>query len=130
MWRRINQRFTVDVSVGLCEQVDQALGHLAMFPPAAATPLYSSSSSAGGDALRHPGTGGTQHHPGGAVFGCLPDFLKKLDDGVSMLVGFVHSRDECHMFASERFAHTFLSSEELGSAFETAGVLPDLLLAQ
>lgn len=116
------------------------MGHVPSQPPAAATPLYSTSSSSsdgamGGGSLRHPPNANpdpnsNEPQGGAAVYHCLPDFLRKLDDGVSLLVGFLHSRDEFYAFANERFANTFMPAEDLAAGFENHGVIPDLLLAQ
>ena len=118
------------MTFGICEQLQEVVGPLpggsSSSGVAANSPATRSKSHAAQQAqmLSHPGT------KEGMGTWCLPEELRKLDDGVSMLCGFMHMNDEFFAYTDERFSETFMSREEVINKVESFAVLPMLLLAE
>lgn len=129
MWAKTAARFPpgVDITFGISEQVQEAVGPP---PPASAPPATSPATRSKSHAaqlakeLTHPGS-----REGMGVW-CLPEELRKLDDGCSMLAAFMHIKDETLVYTDEKFAATFMGREEIATKVENLAVLPILLLAE
>jgi hypothetical protein len=60
---------------------------------------------------------------------CLPEELRKLDDGVAMVCGYMFGQEELLAFTDEGFSRCFMGREELMAKFEGHAMLPALLFA-
>jgi hypothetical protein len=129
MWAKAGARFPsgVDITFGISEQVQEAVGPP---PPASAPPATSPATRSKSHAaqiakeLTHPGS------RDGMGTWCLPEELRKLDDGCSLLCGYMHMQDETLVYTDEKFAATFMGREEIATKVESLAVLPILLLAE
>lgn len=115
------------MTFGICDQLQEVVGPAPTGSgPIACSPATRSKSQAAQQAqlLSHPGS------KEGMGPWNLPDDLRKMDDGVSMLCGFMFIQDELFVFTDERFAATFMTREEVEGKVESFAVLPILLLAE
>lgn len=129
MWAKAAARFPagVDVTFGISEQVQEAVGP----PPAASAPPATSPATRSrshaeerAKELKHPGS------RDGMGTWCLPEELRRLDDGASLLCGYMHCQEETLVYTDEKFAATFMGREEVAAKVESLAVLPILLLAE
>jgi hypothetical protein len=119
LWLKARARFSTDITYGLCDRITDTVG-----PQAVPLRAGRTRSSSGSGQLRHPAASdemGTW---------CLSEKLRQLDDGVSMICAYMHSRGELLFYCCPDFSATFMDADEMHAQFHKEAVLPTLLLAK
>ena len=120
-----NASTTIDVTFGICEQIQEAVG-----PPSVMLPSQSPTTRSRSNTAQHAQTISPPGSKENMGVWCLPEELRKLDDGCSMVCAYMHANDELFVYTDNRFAATFMDREEMMAKVENAAVLPILLLAE
>lgn len=129
LWTKVSSQLAsgTDMTFGICDQLQEVVGPAPTGSgPMAGSPATRSKSHAAQQAqlLTHPGSKEAMGPH------CLPLDLRRMEDGVSMLCGFMFLQDELFVYTDERFAATFMTREEVESKVGSLAVLPILLLAE